>query len=83
MTKEWLKHRLFDEELVVLFISEFTNIGIKSLVAYMEDGIYKNKVFDFCLTGVDDMDRVWRALKPADNDLHILSFKNITIEYTE
>lgn len=83
MTKAWLKDRLFDKELVVLFISEFTDIGFKALVAYMENGVYKNKVFNFCITGVDDLDKVWRTLKTDDNDLSILSFKNITYEYED
>ena len=83
MTKKWLTHRLFDEELVVLFISEFNDIGTKALVTYMENGVYKNKLFDFILTGVEDMDKVWRTLTTDDKDLYILSFKNITSEYTE
>ena len=83
MTKEWLTHRLFDEELVVLFISEFNDTGTKSLIAYMENGVYKNKMFDFCITGVDDLNKVWITLNTDDNDISILSFKNITYEYED
>lgn len=83
MTKTWLVDRLFDKELVVLFISSFTDKGKKCLVAYMKNGVYKNKLFNFTISNIEDLDKVWVSFNPADNEIHILSFKNIENEYEE
>ena len=83
MSKAWLKEHLFDKTMAVLFISDFTESGHSSIVSYKENGFYKDKIYDFIQTGPDSLDKVWCDLKNDDNDLHILSFKNLTNEYKE
>lgn len=80
ITKKWLTKSLLDDDLVVLFISDFSKKGNKALVTYMEDGMCKNRMFNFSIKTPDDIAKAITALECEEDckKVSILSFTNVT-----
>jgi len=79
MTEVWLKNRLFDNEIAILFVSSFYP-SKKTLVSFVTNNKFKHEILNRSISDVEELGDVWLYLRRKYKDVHILSFKALSNE---